>query len=191
MAPFLDVLSLLVLICCHCVITTRGGGGAHFSTNAKPEIPKEVGKDVTIFVNCLIFVVLMALFVYSMQFNPKCRRRRRKLPHEIRLERRNKEIHAQFEDLTSFNKCIQQNHDRYIEADNDSDTASNESYVTMHNDNDRVDVDNALMDVGVVGHSKLLMNNLNHFIQSKYEGIHTLNVQDMLGIHNPIKYLND
>merc|ERR1712087_974554 len=90
--------------------------------------------DVTIFVNCLILVVLMALFIYSMQFNPKCRRRRRKLPHEIRMARRNKEIHAQFEDLAS---CIQSDNDQYLSHDkSDSDSQSDESYVTMHNDDD-------------------------------------------------------
>ena len=160
-----------------CCVTVH----CQFSTNANPEISKNVGNKINLILNGGILIILMLLFIYSMRYNAKCRRRRRKLPHEIRLERRNKEIVAQFEDLT-FKRM--DNRDEYVE-DDDSESTENESYVGMHAEDERI---------GVVGHGKLLIDNLNHFIQSKYEGYkdnHTRIVQDMLGINNPINYLND
>mmetsp|Transcript_55188 Transcript_55188/g.49680 ORF Transcript_55188/g.49680 Transcript_55188/m.49680 type:complete len:252 (-) Transcript_55188:120-875(-) len=225
------VFSFLLIIFIECI-------SAQFSSkNNNNDGTKNVGNEVNLWLNAVILLVLIVLFVYSVRFSPKCRRRRRKLPHEIRLERTNKQKHAQFKDLnkslkksSSFlNKLYKNNQDdQYINIDDDeyddnidiynddlygnnipTDNTDNitESKDSDYDDDDEDDddmsvsiddlindnssdnntADNANANGNMLESGKLLINNLNHYIQTQYDEYkdnHSNFMQDILGMNS-------
>lgn len=202
------------------------------------------GNEVNLWLNAVILLVLIILFVYSVRFSPKCRRRRRKLPHEIRLEKTNKQKHAQFKDLNEslrksssfinklykgttqddqyinidedeydenidqydlYGHCLDNNTDNITESkdsdyDDDDDDDMSVSIDDLINDSDNSINDNKSKtetNGNVLESGKLLINNINHYIQTQYDEYrenHSNFMQDILGMNsynNPQKQYRD
>eukprot|EP01084_Bolivina_argentea_P006249 11849_1 len=148
---------LYVMVFIHCNHVLCHGQIASQETDDMGTNPK---KKTQLWLNVSVLIILVILFVYSLRFNHKCRRRRRKLPHEIRLEKTNKAIRAQ---------AKKKEEDGHI---------SNEEY------KDDIEYDD--MDHGFIEHGKLWVNNINHYVQTQYDqykDTHSQIVQDMLGMN--------
>eukprot|EP01083_Nonionella_stella_P200858 735188_1 len=135
-------------------------------TNTK--LNSKLGNTLNLIINGLILFLLLILFIYSMRYSPKCRRRRRKLPHEIRLEKTNKQIKQQLEYNNNNININDIHHDEYI-CENTAELNDNDN----ENQTDTIDINDIINEDSnsytMVNHSKLLVNNINHYIQSQYD----------------------
>jgi hypothetical protein len=201
--------------------------GQFSSNNGNSNASKNIGNEISLWMNIVLLLILGVMFVCSVQFSPKCRRRTKKLPHQIRLERTNKEITQQrttfnIKPSSSFINNIYETSlvqdDQYVNIEEEEDEEpmmENELYLhdtlTESKDSDcddddelapppatRIVVTASATATGtappimsssngsnIVEHGKLLINNINHYIQTQYDeyrGSHNQFMQDMLGM---------
>jgi len=192
-----------VFLLCVIFVTTNG---QFSSNNGNSNASKNIGNEISLWLNVVLLLILVVLFVCSVQFSPKCRRRRKKLPHQIRLEKTSKEISQQrmqinMKPSSSFinnlYKTMQLQDDQYVNIEEDEEE-EDEEVMDCDNLTDSKDSDDEICAAAatptaaaaqtrsnIVEHGKLLINNLNHYIQIQYDeyrGTHHHLIQDMLGM---------
>mmetsp|Transcript_46149 Transcript_46149/g.76782 ORF Transcript_46149/g.76782 Transcript_46149/m.76782 type:complete len:217 (-) Transcript_46149:143-793(-) len=149
------------------------------------------GKDGSSALDIFLLLILVVMFVCSIRLSPKCRRRTRKLPHQIRLEKRNQQKQESFslKPSQSFlkqlkNMQLQNTEEAYMRIDDDDDDDEDVNYF----ENDKYYTPDPIMSSAsnFIQHSETLLSDLNERISSSldpYRPAHSRFMHGMLSIN--------
>eukprot|EP00483_Globobulimina_turgida_P006275 UN06285 len=176
-----QAISIVIFLNSNYLCTTHAQTSSQETDHDK--MPNNVANKVNLWLNGIVLFFLVLLFIYSIRFTPKCRRRRRRLPHEIRLEKTKKEINQQLKCTTDNIKNANDKQDEYINNESSDNEYENTCDIAIELIEESKQDNN---DINEDSYGHLLINNINHYMQSQYDGYkesHTHFVKDMLGMN--------